>query len=448
MVKQQKEPYSLEEIKANALNSQGKSTVEDIIHNLLQTEYQTAVNATSLARYLCEHFDSFPISIQSRMINTHDYLMIFIPLIDEPPWTRRRSKSIIKRNESSTTSSSSPSSEIMTSTEEVLVWEKYVNQEWREISPSELLQITQCEAQCWIAVFYLTCGNAKCHEQYGLNTYRKEQILRIRKFLNEYMTDQIPVLVDVIRYMEELSLMSVPDYNGNSNTGFGTMLMEQVDQVREHVLDGCADDWKNVFKQQFDMIFSNVNDGNDEDLRLISNIYDEAISGLDDSQPDVHSGTNVLTTKLKVLKQVTITLICDGCDVGGYGTSDILNEIYQLTLGDESVIIQTPKGQFKRNKLIINPNSEIEPFTAGSSEKNTIKIQAEITFEQIVGFTRLGTELNLSKCNSDAEKTQWVQMGKLETDLVLQLGFRKIKKDDDNFFSLVQAFLAHPFEEY
>ena len=446
MVKQQKEPYSLEEIKANALNSQGESTVEDIIHNLLQTEYQTAVNATSLARYLCEHFDSFPISIQSRMINTHDYLMIFIPLIDEPPWTRRRSKSIIKPNKSST---SSTSSETITSTEEVLVWEKYVNQEWKEIAPSELLQITQCEAQCWIAVFYLTCGNAKCHEQYGLNTYRKEQILRIRKFLNEYMTDQIPVLVDVIRYMEELSLMSVPDYNGNSNTGFGTMLMEQVDQVREHVLDGCTDDWKSVFNLQFDTIFSKVDDSNDEDLRLISNIYDEAISRLEDSQPVVHSQPNTLTTTPKVLKQVTITLTCDGCDVveDKANSNDELNEVYQLTLGDESVIIQTPKGQFKRNKLIIMPNGDIDSFTAGSSKTNIIKIQAEITFQQIVGVTKLGSELKLSKSNHDTEKTQWIQMGKLENDLVLQLGFRKIGKEDGVHYSLVQAFMAHPCDE-
>ncbi len=429
MVRLQKEPFSLDELKKNAIQQQGVSTtVDDIRQNLLQTEYQTAINATALARYLCEHFDSFPISIQSRIINTHDYLMLFIPLIDEPPWTRRRTKN-------------------MPTTGEVLVWEKFVNQEWKEIAPSELLQITQCEAQCWIAVFYLTCGNAKCHEQYGLNTYRKEQILRVRKFLNEYMTDQIPVLVDVIRYMEELSLMSVPDYNGNSNTGFGTMLMEQVDQVREGILAQHTNDWDEVFNGQFDTIFSKVRDATDKDLRLISTIYDEAILSSEAAANDVLARLNTkpkseVNTKPHVLKHASI-YIADGSD---HRRDESFEEMYHLTLGDEYVIIQTPKGPFKRNKLCINQIGNSIPFPS-SSQTSSITIKAEITFEDIVGVTKFVDELNLSQqSNDESKKIQWTQMGKLDGGLVLQMGFKQIDGGHVNF-SMVQAFLANPHQE-
>lgn len=291
MVYHQKHPRTVEQIKfkasqqqQNSNNSNGdhNDVIDEIIHNLLNTEYQTAVKATSVARYLCEHFDSLSISIQSRIINTHDFLMLFIPLIDEPPWTRRRDG--VRRG---AVDESKVESKMEGDT--TTVWEKYIDQEWKEIQPCDLLQITQCEAQCWIAVFHLTCSSANCREQYGLNTYRKEQILRLRKFLNEYLMDQLPVLSDVRRYMDELSLMHVPDHNsGGSSNGVGmTVLMEQIDSVRESLLNECNGRWDEVARNQFELIFSRVTDATDADLRLIATVYDEESINFENSHDRV-----------------------------------------------------------------------------------------------------------------------------------------------------------------
>ena len=321
MVYHQKHPHvhTINEMLSSSSSSKSCTKIlNDIYHNRLQTEYKTAVKSTSLARYLCEHFDSLSISIQSRILNTHDYLMLFVPLIDEPPWTRRRNKSS-RRVTTSEDKKKRDKEEEEVQKQEV-VWEKYINQEWNEIPLCDLLQMTQCEAQCWIAVFHLTCGNTHCREQYALNTYRKEQILRLRKFLNEYIMDQLPVLVDVTRYMDELSLMYVPDCsNAGSIDGKGmAVLMEQIDELRESILKVCDcnhdwDCWAQVGKDQLERIYSEITDGSDEDLRLIATIFNEDHYdfGLDRGSSSVSEplevDPNVTTTpQVKQLKAINI----------------------------------------------------------------------------------------------------------------------------------------------
>ena len=138
-----------------------------------------------------------------------------------------------------------------------LVWEKYIEGNWTEIQPDELLRVTKCEAQPWLLLFHLLC-TPSCREAYSLNTFRKEQISRLRKFLNNVVVDQIPVLADVMRYMDELSIMDVPE---TASTGHGTaLLMQQVDSLREDITSSRVSDWDVVAREQFDTIFSKVKD--------------------------------------------------------------------------------------------------------------------------------------------------------------------------------------------
>lgn len=44
----------------------------------------------AVLRFLCEHIESIPLSVFNRMLQTHDVMLLLIPLIENPPWTRRR----------------------------------------------------------------------------------------------------------------------------------------------------------------------------------------------------------------------------------------------------------------------------------------------------------------------------------------------------------------------
>ena len=45
--------------------------------------------------------------------------------------------------------------------------------------------------------------------KYQFTEYRKSNILRVKKFMNELLIDQIPVLTHMLRSLEELSIINV-----------------------------------------------------------------------------------------------------------------------------------------------------------------------------------------------------------------------------------------------
>lgn len=81
------------------------------------------------------------------------------------------------------------------------------------------------------------CGDAQ--KKYEVTTFRKSNLLRLRKYLNEVLIDQIPVLVDMLRALEELSLMqeqSIPSSN--------PFVVEVIPVLKSSIISGK--DWKRI----------------------------------------------------------------------------------------------------------------------------------------------------------------------------------------------------------
>ena len=155
------------------------------------------------------------------------------------------------------------------------IWEKYISNEWKEIPPSDLLQVTQVEGQGWLSIFSLTCTPC-IRERYALTSHRKDQLLKLRKYLHPIICDQIPVLTNVIQYMDQLALMDVSQ--GIPNGVGGGLLLQQVDVLGQELRNGL--DWTEVASDQCRDIFDNVTDADDRDLRLIANVYDQEMEQL------------------------------------------------------------------------------------------------------------------------------------------------------------------------
>ena len=99
---------------------------------------------------------------------------------------------------------------------------------WQLVEPANLLKMTKIEGQPWLALFHLMCSN-EVRQRYQFTTHRKESILRVRKYLNDVLVDQLPVLSGVQRFMDELAIMKAPDANTVSNAGTnGGLVLEQV----------------------------------------------------------------------------------------------------------------------------------------------------------------------------------------------------------------------------
>jgi zinc finger MYND domain-containing protein 10 len=58
--------------------------------------------------------------------------------------------------------------------------------------------------QVWLALNNLL-GDPACRSKYILDEFRKESVMRLRRFLNDVLLDQLPVLKDLQRVLDELA---------------------------------------------------------------------------------------------------------------------------------------------------------------------------------------------------------------------------------------------------
>jgi zinc finger MYND domain-containing protein 10 len=191
----------------------------------------------TIARFICEHADALPLSVVSRIADVHDYLMLIVPLIENPPWTRRH-----------------PDGH----------WEKLIEYKWEKVEPINLLQVTKLEGQPWLALYHLVAKDT-FRERYHLNSFRKGQFLRVRKYLNEVLLDQLPFLADIMRYMDELQLSEVGQDNHQNVFNF-----QQVSLKRESLLKNK--DWPKVADLQMETVFT-MTDKDDKDVRKMADLY-------------------------------------------------------------------------------------------------------------------------------------------------------------------------------
>lgn len=100
--------------------------------------------------------------------------------------------------------------------------QKYVDSAWRTVAASDRAALCKTEAQLWLIVTNL-CMDAAAQQRYHMHSYRKNQLMRLKKFMNEVLVDQLPPLRDLQRYLEELALYDPPP---PTDTPF--LLIEQV----------------------------------------------------------------------------------------------------------------------------------------------------------------------------------------------------------------------------
>uniref|UniRef100_A0A7S1UIN4 Uncharacterized protein n=1 Tax=Phaeomonas parva TaxID=124430 RepID=A0A7S1UIN4_9STRA len=211
----------------------------ELTAQLQETELAVCLAALRIARFLAEHLEKLPLAAFGRMCETHDVLMLTVPLLDNPPWARRRREAPPAEQENEAPAEDDKAAKKKKKKKKgKWVWEKLdVNNKWAKVAPADLLTLTPLEVNAWLIVFFLTC-NTEIRKSYHLNTFRKGQLLKARKFINDIVLDQLPVLADVQRLMDELAVVDVPEPSGLDNTG---LMMQQVALERERLVNGT--DW-------------------------------------------------------------------------------------------------------------------------------------------------------------------------------------------------------------
>lgn len=131
--------------------------------------------------------------------------------------------------------------------------EKFEDQKWSVIPVSESNKVSKIEAQIWLTIYNMFASQ-DTNRKYEITSFRKQNLLRLRKYLNESLLDQLPMLGGMLRGLEEMSMMG--DGGPAQNNSF---IVQQLPEMRERIMKGR--DWNAIAKYQMDNFFNS--DAND-----------------------------------------------------------------------------------------------------------------------------------------------------------------------------------------
>ncbi|KAL4226154.1 Zinc finger MYND domain-containing protein 10 [Mactra antiquata] len=204
------------------------SSLEELEQQDRKLNFEICIKAVSMLRYIVDHLECLPLSAMTRILNTHDIPILLVQLVENPPWNHQKDGKKYK----------------------------YIDGKWQEVDYADSLKITKIEGQVWLSLFQLLMSQ-NCMNKYELDTYRKNTILKLRSFLTEPMLDQIPMLGDLQRYLEHLSMMEPPAPRKE-------VILEQIPEIRDNILHTNDGKWKKIAKKQIKSFF----DPSTSDLKM------------------------------------------------------------------------------------------------------------------------------------------------------------------------------------
>jgi len=422
---------------ADECNSSHAETINDdsnlgtIIRQRDDMQWRIALASVTILRYLCEHASQLSLSAKARILDIHDVPCLVIPLIEAPPWTRRDGRN----------------------------WEKFKpcqngfnnkGGEWEIVPPEDLLKMTIYEAQPWLILFNILCDK-EMRERYHFHSFRKDTILRVRKYLNEVLLDQLPVLADVQRYMDELTILDAPP-----STKSNGLVFEQVAPVRESLFANT--DWKVEAINALKTKFSEKESKDDPMVIELANLYaDEGIefmlSGNETLSEVEAKKTNKdiddITISESETKDPERTSICATLILASDLNVKSSKIVYSCG-NREGLLQKTSKGNFIRYQLteITESNNKSASFTIPEGDNSeqlfTVEIQDEDGFTTVLNCNQNLKEM--LQCKSPAEVHAkrndgcWVSFGSLETKFVVQVRCCLVKHDET--FRVGEFFLS------
>jgi len=233
-----------------------------------ECEFQVCMCTISLLRFLTDHRVAVPLAVTIRLLETHDVLLLLVPLMEKAPWVRKN-----RRNSAI---------------------EKFEEHRWERVEQNDEGRLPKLHSQVWLTVYNLVM-DAECRARYELISFRRENLLRLRRHINEVVVDQLPPLTNLHRTLEELAISG--QFTAYANAPAATpFVVELVAEAHETLVRTYEGRWEEVAEKQLREVL--VKETPEELTRLGNMIsvpkeyWDEGPStsnieeSKDDSQPD------------------------------------------------------------------------------------------------------------------------------------------------------------------
>lgn len=149
---------------------------DELDKNCKEISFSSSMICFSLIRFISDHLKDLSVPIVHQMMENNDIPCILVPLIELKPWLRKNAKGEM---------------------------EKFEDQKWMKIPANESTKLPKIEAQIWLTIFNMFVSQDS-NRKYEITSFRKHNLLRLRKYLNETLLDQLPVLHGFLRALEEM----------------------------------------------------------------------------------------------------------------------------------------------------------------------------------------------------------------------------------------------------
>lgn len=205
-------------------------SVRALDEQFLECEFQVCMCVISVLRFLTDHRVAIPLAVTTRLLETHDVLMLLVPLMEKAPWVRKN-----KVNGRI---------------------EKFEEHKWQVVEKDDEGRLPKLHSQVWLTIYNLVM-DAECRSRYELTSFRRENLLRLRRFINEVVVDQLPPLTNLHRTLEEMSISGQFTGAGQgANPAAATpFVVELVAEVREALVRTYEGRWEEVAEQQLKEVF-------------------------------------------------------------------------------------------------------------------------------------------------------------------------------------------------
>eukprot|EP01060_Flectonema_neradi_P036483 TRINITY_DN7018_c4_g1_i1.p1 TRINITY_DN7018_c4_g1~~TRINITY_DN7018_c4_g1_i1.p1 ORF type:complete len:410 (+),score=64.02 TRINITY_DN7018_c4_g1_i1:103-1332(+) len=222
-------------------------------------EFTICMTSISVLWYIIDKAKILPMAALNNILKKNDMPVGLACLLDNRVWLRRDSSGM----------------------------SKFKTKEWKRVEKTDIYVVCEYEAHAWF-IMHMLLTAPDCREKYNYNIWRKEQILKIRKFLNEILLDQIPPLAEVQRALDELSFLEPP--HSTEEKFRSSLVIEPVPRIMNSIRQGT--NWESLINDHRAMLTDPRRIA--ESSKEMSAMLDQIIGTLEGDTPDTADITKLL----------------------------------------------------------------------------------------------------------------------------------------------------------
>ncbi|CRG93651.1 MYND finger protein, putative [Plasmodium gallinaceum] len=220
------------------------------------------INVINTLRNITDRIHLLNNTVVNKIVD-YDILLILIPLMEKKPW--RKENYIFEKNE------------------------------WIKIEDNTLATV---EKQLWL-ILYTLILNKSCQEKYEMTNYRRNNILKLRKYMNENLYEQIPPLKTLHIFIEHLYI-SKNIYPEKKNS---YLIIDVVPDIFDKIKNDILKNKKEIIS-----LLNNVKIKKDV-LENISNVYFSIYEFDQENNKSINKSSSTFIYFLLILKIHNINIL-------------------------------------------------------------------------------------------------------------------------------------------